>query len=466
MIKTIHKTLKRHSMLCKNDRLLLCVSGGPDSIAMAHAFCEIAKGTGIKLFIAHVNHSLRGIESDRDQIYVENTARRLGLPVIIKKADTLGFSKEHGLSIEDAARRLRYDFFVKAAKENKINVIATAHTRDDQVETVLMRVIRGAGLRGLRGILLERDIGDIRIIRPLIDVTRKQVTEYLVSQRCRPRSDKSNSDIRFFRNKVRLKLLPILERDYNPRIRSVLSNFAETANEDYEYLRINHKMIFDKLANRTRTGIVDIALPGLKRQHMSAKRGIVRNAIESLSSGLDNIDYRHWQEIDSLIDSRPSGSRVDLPNNIVAEKTKSSIRFFIARKKILHKALIASTISKIPGAEYFGRYIVKADIVERRPVFTNKPRNTEYLDIKDKDLPLKLRVCSDGDRMRPLGMKNYKKLSDIFIDEKIPAGKRKSIPIILSSKNEILCVFGVRVSDTCKISKHTKRTVRLQLLTR
>jgi tRNA(Ile)-lysidine synthase len=466
MIKHIRNTIEKYSMLDEGDSLLLCVSGGVDSIAMLYAFCVIAKDMKIRLFLAHMNHSLRGDSSDKDQLYVENAAKQFRLPIMTEKVDTKEFSRKHKISIEDAARRLRYNFFINTAQKLGIGTVATAHTKDDQAETVLMRMIRGTGLRGLRGIPAKNYISDIKIIRPFIGVSRAQVTAYLSSKGCKPRFDRSNTDIRFLRNKIRRRLIPMLEHDYNPEIKDTLSSFAEIAARDYDYLCANHSMVFKKLAGTQRAGIVRFSLSDIRKQHISIQRGIIRNAIEFLRKNLDNIDYRHWREIESLIDSRPAGSRVDLPNNIAVNKTKTSIVFGLSKKTVSKKPQSVSFISRIPSATHFSRYIIKARPVKRVPGFACKPENTEYLDIKDTDFPLVLRTHKDGDRIRPLGMKKHKKLSDIFIDEKIPVKKRKKIPLVVSSGGEIACIFNVKISDSYKINPDTERIVKLELLTR
>jgi tRNA(Ile)-lysidine synthase len=466
MIKHIRHTIETYSMIDRGDNILLCVSGGTDSIAMLHAFCAIAKDMEIRLFLAHMNHSLRGYDSNKDQSYVENTAKQFHLPLVVQKANTKEFSKSHKLSIEDAARRLRYNFFIDTAQKLGMDAVATAHTRDDQAETVLMRIIRGAGLRGLRGILATNYISDVKVIRPLIDVSRAQITAYLSGKGCKPRFDRTNTDIRFSRNKIRQKLIPMLEHGYNPEIKGTLFNFAEIAARDYDYLCSSYNMVFKKLADTRRAGIVRFSLSDIQKQHVSIKRGITRKAIECLCENLDNIDYRHWREIESLIGSRPIGARVNLPNHIVVDKTKTSVIFSLSKKVVSGKSEPVSFISKIPSVTYFSRYIIKTRLIKRTPDFTSKPKNTEYLSIKDTDLPLVLRMHNDGDKIKPLGMKKYKKLSDIFIDEKILAKKRKKIPLLISSSGEIACIFNVRISDSYKINADTKNIVKLELLTR
>lgn len=466
MINKINNTIKNYSMAKKEEGLLLCVSGGPDSIAMLHAFISIAKDMHLRLFIVHVNHSLRGIESDKDQRYVENTAKALNIPVICSKVNTIEFSKSDKISVEAAARKLRYDFFIQTAKRLKIKTIATAHTKDDQAETILMRLIRGAGPRGLCGIPVINHINDIKIIRPLIDISRKEVLEYLSSEKIRPRIDLSNTSIKFFRNKIRLKLIPAFEREYNHDIKNVFSSLAELMQGDFEYLEYVYKKTFKQLAKIKKRGEIVFRLCDIKSKPVSIKRGLIRNAIEFLCGGLDNIEYRHWKEIESLIGKRPAGSVVSLPNNISIKKTKKSLSVYLCKvtKPGIEKQPIS--ILKIPSKVFFGRHMLHIAATRHVPDFSGKPKKTEYIHLKVKDFPLILRTYRQGDSIKPLGMQDYKKVSDIFIDDKIPLSRRKNIPILASCSGEILCIFGVRVSEACRIRKNTKQAIKLELLTR
>jgi tRNA(Ile)-lysidine synthase len=466
MLEKLKNAIKSHSMIKKGDKVLLCVSGGPDSVAMLYVFLFLAKEMQLRLFIAHLNHSLRGVESDKDQRYVEKIAGFLNIPVICEKKDTFKLSRDEKISLEAAARKLRYDFFMNTADKLGIKIIATAHTKDDQAETVLMRLIRGTGPRGLCGIPIISYIRGVKIIRPLIDVSRQEVLKYLAYKKLRPRADKSNADIRFFRNRVRLKFIPFIEKEYNPDIKKTFSNLAELMQGDYEYLEYHHNKAFKKLAGIRRNNTVIFKLSDIRKEHLSVRRGLIRKAIEFLCDSLDNIEYRHWKEIESLIYKRPANTKVNLPNQVVIEKGERSIRFSIYKTSIPEKACRPVRIFKIPSSMYFGKYRFSIKMAKAIHDFSKKPKHTEYIDIKESDFPLVLRTFKKGDRIKPLGMSGCKKVSDIFIDDKIPLRRRKCIPILVSSQGEVLCIFGVRVSETCKIQKGSKKSVKLELLTR
>jgi tRNA(Ile)-lysidine synthase len=466
MINEIKDTLTKYSMLKRGVRVLLCVSGGPDSVAMLYLFKAIAARMKLKLFLAHVNHTLRAEESDRDQSYVEALGNRQKIPVFIKRQDTRKFAIKNRLSIEDSARRLRYKFFREVADELDIDVIATAHTKDDQAETVLMRLLRGTGLKGLRGIPAKSNLGRALLIRPMIGISRKEIEAYLKRKKVRSRTDVSNSDTQFFRNRIRLNLIPLIEKDYSPRIKNLLLTLADLLDKDYEYLELKHEEDFKGVFRRDSKGAIVLHLPGFKKLHPSVKRGVVRKIMQVLCNGLEGIDYRHWKEIESLIDARPVGSILCLPHKITVEKSRRSIRFNPADIKTPRRREVACVIAKVPGLTRFGRRMFRIRHVKCIPGFSKKLKNIEYFDAEKINFPLMIRTSKQGDRMKPLGMKGYKKVSDIFIDEKIPFKRRGSIPLIVSAKGEILWLCGIRISDVCRVGSGTKKTLRLELLTR
>ncbi len=466
MINKIKDTLTKYAMLKRGDRVLLCVSGGPDSVAMLYLFKAIAARMKLKLFLAHVNHTLRAEESNRDQSYVEALGNLQKIPVFIDRQDTRKFAMRNRLSIEDSARRLRYKFFKEVADELDIDVIATAHTRDDQAETVLMRLLRGTGFKGLRGIPAKSNLSNGLLIRPMIGISRKEIEAYLKRKKVRPRTDTSNSDTQFFRNRIRLNLIPFIEKDYSPRIKNLLLTLADLLDKDYEYLELKHEEDFKGVFRRNSKGVVILRLSAFKKLHPSVKRGAVRKIMRVLCNGLEGIDYRHWKEIESLIDTRPVGSILYLPHKITVEKSRRSIRFNPADIKTPRRREVGCVTVKVPGLTRFGRRVLRARHVNRISGFSKKLKGVEYFDAEKINLPLRIRTYKQGDRMKPLGMKGYKKVSDIFIDEKIPFKRRNNIPLIVSAKGEILWLYGIRISDVCRIGPGTKKTLRLELLTR
>jgi len=299
------------------DKILVAVSGGPDSIALL----QLLAGLGQKLHVAHLNHMLRGRSSDKDAEFVKSFTRHLGIPLTIKRIDVKKHLKK-GDSVESGARRMRYEFFIKTAKKNRCNKIATAHTLDDQAETVLMRFIRGTGLLGLTGILPERTIDGCQIIRPLLSVTKKEVLGFLRDNKIPYRKDTSNRSHKYTRNKIRLDLMPRLER-YNPRLKRVLANMAENIGSDYNFIAEERKKL-NKLI-RKQKGALRLSIPELQQLPVSMRKEAWKESLELLGSGMKKVGYLHWKSFQTLITLKGRQRTVEFPGKIKATRTKQYI---------------------------------------------------------------------------------------------------------------------------------------------
>ncbi|MCM8763039.1 MAG: tRNA lysidine(34) synthetase TilS, partial [Candidatus Omnitrophica bacterium] len=232
-LQKIKQTIRKYNLIQENDTVLAAVSGGPDSVALLYSLHALRKILKFNLYVAHLDHGLRE-DSIKDREYVLDLAKKLKLPAVIGRLDIRELPEEG--SLEEIARKKRQEFLFRVAKRIKATKIAIGHNCDDQAETVLMRIIRGSGLYGLNAILPKRKIEGFVVIRPLIEIPRKEIERYLKKKRIIARIDKSNLEDLYFRNKIRNKLLPLLEKDFNPNIRGVLANLAQTAAMDYDYL--------------------------------------------------------------------------------------------------------------------------------------------------------------------------------------------------------------------------------------
>lgn len=448
-------------MLKKHDKILVCVSGGPDSVALLYLLNSLKKEFNLKLHIAHLNHMMRKQDAEKDALFVKKIAKRLKIPITIDKKDVPAFIRQTKASPEEAARIIRYNFFAEVAKKVKANKIATGHTLDDQAETVLMRLIKGAGTEGLRGIPPKRRLNNLTIIRPLIETQRTEILKFLKTKRIKPRLDTSNLKTFYFRNKIRKELIPLLER-YNPNIKQTLSRMAQVLDDDYGYLEKLKEDAFKKSCQVKDTDI-QINTNRFTKLPVSLQKGVLRKAIKLIKGDLQKITYQHCDELYRLINERKTGSVVDLPQKIKAVKKQHKIIFTLNPKpKTLHltpisKVLNMPGVTKIPAL----KKSIEAKIL-KGPIKIKKVRskNTEYVDFDKIDLPIIVRTKRPGDRIRPLGMRGYKKLQDIFVDEKIPPYKRNRI-LILETGGRIIWVLGVRISDDVKLTKNTKHIVKL-----
>jgi len=318
IIDKLRAVNKKYGLLSKGDKVVIGVSGGPDSVALLYLLSGLKKELNLILHLAHLDHMLRK-DSAGDRKFVENLALRLKLPVTTARVNITQLAKKG--SVEEIARNARLGFLFNIAKKIKADKIALGHNFDDQAETVLMRIIRGAGLYGLSAILPKREIAGYQIIRPLIGIRRKEIEAFLKSKKITPRRDISNTQDIYLRNRIRSKLLPLLEREYNKSIREGLVNLAESAGFDYDYLM---RVAYQKSGKIGK----NISLDKLFKYHPSMRRLILRLAILKLKGDTRKIDFRHIKEIEDLALNRPVNSVVDLPKGISVIKHKKTLSFY------------------------------------------------------------------------------------------------------------------------------------------
>ena len=280
------------------------------------------------MHLAHLNHMLRKDESDRDCEFVKELARKLNLSLTCESIKVKDFAREKKLSLEEAARKLRYDFLLRVAQQNQASKIALGHNRDDQAETVLMRLLRGSGIFGLRGIPAKRKLDGCVIIRPLIELWRKQILQFLAAKNISYRTDSSNLQDLYFRNKIRNRLFPSLEKEYNPNIKEILVGLAENVSCDFDYLQQSGLNSFRALRKKSTNGEIALQLKKFFSLHKAMQKLVARSAIKELKGDVRRIDYRHWKELEDLAENRPKNSVVDLPGGISALKKGRNLVFY------------------------------------------------------------------------------------------------------------------------------------------
>jgi tRNA(Ile)-lysidine synthase len=317
LIEKAKETIKKYALLRDGDKVLIGVSGGPDSLTLLYLLHSLKKEFRLKLHIAHVDHMLRK-GSTADRKFVEREAEKLGIPVSCEKIDIKNLTQTG--SLEEVARNARLDFFFSLAKNINADRIALGHNLDDQAETVLMRLLRGSGLYGLSGILPKRKICGFTVIRPLLEIKRKEISGFLKRKKITPRMDPTNSQDIYLRNKLRNKLIPLLEKSYNPNIKNILSNTAVSISSDYDFLAQASLKAAGRLG-------ANIDLKKFSRLHSSIQRMVLRLKICRLKGDTRRITFKHIQEIQDLVLNRPVRSLVDLPGNIQVKKTRLSLVF-------------------------------------------------------------------------------------------------------------------------------------------
>ena len=422
-------------LLSQGEPLLIGVSGGADSVALLDALVQ----SGYRPHVCHLNHQWRGAESDADAEFVRELAGRYGLPATIESRAVAGD--------EDAARQARLKFFESVAARTGIHTLALAHTADDQVETFLLRLLRGAGVAGLVGIWPERQLGSLRIIRPLLKVCRAEVVEYLKSRQLTWREDSSNTNRQFLRNRVRHELLPLLARDYNPGIRDVLLRTAEILREEDELL--------SALAEA-------VPIEALRGQPVALQRRALRRWLG------EELDFDHIESVRQLALSDSASAEVALPDNVIVFREYDTLRQ-ATREELA--AVTGRWPLNLAGETVIGElgvtFVCQSERSEESLRATEAlrstqgDRNSERFDADALGESVFVRTWEDGDRFQPLGMSGERKLQDFFADEKVPRHRRGRVPLVCAADGRIAWIVGHRIAEPFKVTERTKRVVRL-----
>ena len=459
------KTLARFSMIEEGALVLLCVSGGMDSMAMLDIFSSISSTPNgelnIKLAVCHLNHNLRGAESARDQGFVEKAALDLGLKFYTKTLNE-GELKDGG-SLQERAREARYAFFVEAATELGATRIALAHNKDDQAETVLMRIIKGSGLKGLSGMPAVRE----PYIRPLIEVSRAEIEEYVKEHNVGFVEDSSNESTKYLRNQLRLDLIPLLEGDYNPMIKDALSSLSAMAETDYSFIENEARGLFESAKESESEGAVVFSREPLTSAHPALSARVFLMAVNALKGTSKEIYSAHVDSFLNLIQSSEPAASVDLPGGLKLRRDYEQVIIELAELDAEEAGAPGYEVElNVPGVTKLGDTgeSFKAKILEETPDPKEASELIAFFDfdvVDEMDGSLVVRTFRAGDRMTPMGMQGKKKVQDIFVDDKVAKLRRASVPILLCAE-EVLWLAGVRQSETAKLTPWTKRTLKIE----
>ncbi|MBI4355289.1 MAG: tRNA lysidine(34) synthetase TilS [Candidatus Omnitrophica bacterium] len=317
LLERVRQTITREQLLGADDRLIVGVSGGVDSVALASLLCRLQPAYRWTIVLGHIDHRLR--DGAAETSLVQGLGARLGAQVLVESVDVPAAHRQQGGSIEELARRMRYEALVRMARSCHARAVAVAHTRDDQAETVLMRLVRGAGIAGTSGMPYARALEERRLVRPLLDCRRQELEAHVRSAALPTVEDPTNRDPQFFRNRIRHQLLPLLEQDYNPQIKELLIRWMAMSDAAYAFIEEEAARRFRRHARLGPQG-VQLPLTMLRKWPVALQQEVVRQAIAAVKGDLRQLGFQHWEEIASLIADRPERSVVDLPGGVRAVK--------------------------------------------------------------------------------------------------------------------------------------------------
>jgi len=457
----VREFLKLHNS--DGQSLLVAVSGGVDSVCLLHVLINLREELNLNLHVAHLDHGLRGAEAEADATYVTRLASRLGVPDTIEKRDVTAYKQEHRLSTEEAAREVRYRFLAETAASIGSDMVAVGHTGDDQVETVLMHLVRGSGTRGLVGLRpLNRWQSPggpaITVIRPLLGVSRRETEAYCRRHRLAARTDTSNLSLSPLRNRIRLELLPLL-REYNPRVAEAVLRTAAIVADDLAFIDAETERLWKKVADmRQNTVVLDRDAFG--RLPPLIKRNLLRLSIERLIGGLKDIEARHIEVVMEALD-KPAGKRLTLPDGLIFAIEYD--RYLLTTEPVAlspFPVLEGEYRLNIQGQTRLPGWLVSAAFVDPPPM-AEKNKLVTYVDLEKTGRLLLVRSRRRGDRFMPAGLGHEKKLGVFMIDARIPQAWRDRIPVVCSPQ-QIVWVAGYRLDERARVTPETEKVLRLE----
>ncbi len=461
----VFETIKNKGLINYGDGVIVGISGGYDSVCLLHVLYSISKELGIKIYPVHVNHMLRGEEALRDENFVKSFCASLGLEVYVKHYDIAKKAKSEKISLEEAGRNARYEVFNLVAKEKGASKIAVAHSRNDQAETILMRICRGTGLEGLRGMEYKRD----NIIRPLLDADRFQIEEYVDEIGIEAVTDSSNLHTDYFRNRIRLNVIPAINAATGTNVTENLLRLSKIVVAEDDYLRYNSELYYQKAVLSEKRMYTELDLKVLAELHQAVRLRVLRIAAEKTCGTLNGLEYIHLDKLSNLIENGRTGAQIDLPHLMVALRTYNSL--VLKERGKLQREHFEKKL-EVPGeTEIQGQgLLVKTEIVKietikslREFINYNEKAHTKFVDLEKvigSGKNILVRNRRDGDVFKPLKSNGTKKLKEYFIDNKVPREVRDTIPLIALEK-EIVWVIGNKISDNYKVTDNTKTVLMI-----
>ena len=475
LVQSVEKTLLEFNMLQSRDKVLVAVSGGPDSVALLHVLLALQTKIDIRIGIGHLDHGLRPSAAARDAAFVSSLGNKMGLQSHLASADIQGLHQQQKGSLEALGRKARYNFFSRIARKFGYNKIALGHHADDNAELILMNLFRGSGPLGLSGIPPVRNN---RYIRPLIEQSRKRIMKYLQDIQVTYVLDATNNDLRFLRNRIRHELMPELTHHYNPNLVDTLNRTAAIFRDEEDWLNQYSSRIFNTLAEGDATSL-RMPVSKLLENHGATQRRTIRTAIGHIKGNLKSITLQHIDAVLRLCREGSIDQRLHLPGRLVVQKQPQD-HLLISRQTSqpasradLHPVVTIPLYTvPVPHPDAGTRTVMVKELgitlvlgsmpVESMGSLTSAGQHTAFFDMDKLTFPMLLRNTLSGDRFMPLGMQGTQKEKDFFINNKIPRNIRRETPVLVS-RNAIVWIVGHRIDERAKITQQTRNVLKIEL---
>lgn len=463
--------IKRHNLFSDGDAVVIGLSGGLDSSVLLHMLNVLNRENRINLRLipAHLNHCLRGKAADDDHKFCRSAASSYGLKLVSSAVSVSG-QRQKNESLEQAGRRLRYEFFRATAEKHGAQKIAVAHHAGDLSESVILRLQRGCGLYGLAAMQPKRPLNrneKLSLVRPLLCAGKKDLYDYSAANDLDYRTDATNSDPAFMRNHVRINLIPELKKTYDSgSLDRCLAEMCAAACEIKSRVEKIAGEHWESIVREKDAESISLDTDGLLKLYGAVRISVFRRALQHLcgaTAAAPGLSRKHWQNLDAALTYQP-GYSVSLPGDIMARKEHGCIYFFSGPgKKYAARALLDVPGSATPPGQYEA---IKARLItvkqgESARYVSPGERLNCHLDAAELKLPLEIRTRRTGDVFHPLGAAGSRRLKRFFIDRKIPLHRRELIPLVLDASGRIVWVVGEEIADFCKLSRKTEKIVGL-----
>ena len=469
LIKSVAGQIRQYKLLEQGETVVVGVSGGPDSVALLYILCQLSTRLGIKPVVAHLNHGFRGVEAQADASFVTDLAHSLDIPAFVEARDVDTYCAKNHLSHQQGAREVRYNFLREVATRTGATKVALGHHADDQAETVLLHLIRGAGINGLKGMLPMRDGF---YIRPLLAFRRQEIEDFCLYHHLVFCTDSSNLKTEYLRNQIRLELIPLLKRKYNPNVVETLNRLGALCWDEDHYLEQQALKVYTKVCLADNRQNVSLSVKGLREAPTALIRRVIRLAWSSVHGGQQDLSYRHIEQVTAVLNSGGGYRQIDLPNNIKCIRNYDTLHFAYVGEphsnelngSFNKEILFYQYLLKIPGSTFIPELDVSinAELLSRG-MWSDFDPLQGYLDYDLLRAPLIVRRKLAGDKFAPLGLDGVMKLKKFFIEQKIPRSQREHIPLIVCG-SDIVWVAGWRVGEKWKVTEHTVNCLRLQIV--